>query len=46
MAAALLAFGSHAALAQPGSGPHGGHDQGFAIEHVLASLKTQLNLNT
>jgi Spy/CpxP family protein refolding chaperone len=46
MAAALLAFGSHAALAQPGSGPHDGHGQGFAIEHVLASLKAQLNLNT
>jgi len=46
MAAALLAFGSHAALAQPGSGPHDGHGPGFAIEHVLASLKAQLNLNT
>jgi protein CpxP len=49
MAAALLALGSHAALAQPG-GPGGGHHGhgrgGFEIEHVLAQVKAQLNLNT
>jgi Spy/CpxP family protein refolding chaperone len=53
MAAGLLALGSHAALAQPG-GPgghghhgHGGHGRGgFEIEHVLAQVKAQLNLNT
>ena len=49
-AAALLALGSHAALAQPAGGAmgghHGHHAQGFAIEGILASLKTQLNLNT
>ncbi len=50
MAAALLALGSHAALAQPGGpGGHGhpGHGRGgFEIEHVLAQVKAQLNLNT
>ncbi|MCC6196384.1 MAG: periplasmic heavy metal sensor [Burkholderiales bacterium] len=48
MAAALIAAGSQAALAQPGGGPGRGPgpDHGLAIEHVLASLKTQLNLNT
>ena len=48
MAAALLALGSHAALAQPGGhGGHHGHARGgFEIEHVLAQLKSQLNLNT
>jgi hypothetical protein len=48
MAAALMAIGSQAALAQPGSG-HGrgpGSDHGLAVEQVLASLKAQLNLNT
>ena len=44
MAAALLAVGSHVAVAQPGPGHGQGH--GFAIEHVLASLKSQLSLNT
>jgi Spy/CpxP family protein refolding chaperone len=48
MAAALLAYGSHAALAQPGGpghpGPHG--RGGFELEHVLSQLKAQLNLNT
>jgi len=49
MAAAFLALGSHAAMAQPtgmpphGPGPGGG---GIEIEHVLAPLKAQLNLNT
>ena len=51
MAAALLALGSHAALAQPGGpggpGHHGPHGRGgFEIEHVLAQVKAQLNLNT
>ena len=49
MAAALLALGSHVAVAQPGGGPgHSGpHGRGgFEIEHVLAQLKSQLNLNT
>ena len=47
MAAALLALGTHAALAQPGMAHAPGHGRaGVAIEHVLASLKAQLNLNT
>jgi len=46
MAAALLAVGVHGALAQPGGGPGHGHGRGIAIEQVLASLKSQLNLNT
>lgn len=46
IAAALFAVGSQAALAQPGGGPGRGPDHGLAIEQVLASLKTQLNLNT
>jgi hypothetical protein len=46
MAAALLAVGSHAAMAQPAGGPGHGPGHGIAIEHVLASLKAQLNLNT
>jgi Spy/CpxP family protein refolding chaperone len=50
MAGALIALGSHAALAQPGGmghhGPGHGAGQGFAIEGVLASLKDQLGLNT
>lgn len=46
MAAALIAAGSQAALAQPGHGRGPGPDHGLAIEHVLASLKSQLNLNT
>ncbi|MFO1313430.1 MAG: periplasmic heavy metal sensor [Burkholderiales bacterium] len=51
MAAALFALGTQVALAQPGGGPgggpgHPGPGRGFEIEHVLASLKTQLNLNT
>jgi len=49
IATALLALGSHAAMAQPaGMPPHGpapGHG-GIEIEHVLAPLKAQLNLNT
>lgn len=45
MAAGLLALGSHVALAQPGG--HGHHGRGgFEIEHVLAQVKAQLNLNT
>ena len=48
MAAALLALGTNVAMAQPGGpghpGPHG--RGGFEIEHVLAELKSQLNLNT
>jgi len=48
MAAALLALGTNVAMAQPGGpghpGPHG--RGGFEIEHVLAQLKPQLNLNT
>jgi len=43
-AAALLAFGAHAAIAQPGHGPGGGH--GIEVEHMIAGLKAQLNLNT
>jgi protein CpxP len=51
MAGALIALGSHAALAQPGGGmghhgPGHGSGHGFAIEGVLASLKDQLGLNT
>lgn len=54
MAGALIALGSHAALAQPagpGYGPHGGHGAhggpgGMSIEGALASVKGQLNLNT
>ena len=54
MAGALIALGSHAALAQPagaGFGPHGGHGPhggqgGMSIEGALASVKSQLNLNT
>lgn len=44
-AAAVLALGSHAALAQPGGFGHG-PGRGVEIEHVLASVKAQLNLNT
>lgn len=47
MAAALLAFGAHTALAGPGGGPgHHGQGPGFALEGVLAQVKAQLNLNT
>jgi periplasmic protein CpxP/Spy len=50
MAAALLAFATQGALAQPGGGPgHGpGHGPGggFAIENIMASLKGQLSLDT
>jgi len=48
IAAAFLALGSHAAMAQPaGMPPHGpGPGGGIEIEHVLAPLKAQLNLNT
>jgi hypothetical protein len=43
LAIALIAAGSQMTLAQP----HGrGSDHGLAIEQVLASLKSQLNLNT
>ncbi len=44
-AAAVLALAGFAATAQPagpGHGPHGG----IEIEHLLAGLKGQLNLNT
>ena len=46
-AAALLALGTHTALAGPGggAGPHG-PGPGFALESVLATVKAQLNLNT
>ncbi|MFO1324932.1 MAG: periplasmic heavy metal sensor [Burkholderiales bacterium] len=53
VAAALFAMGSYAALAQPGGGmrgygpgPGAGPGGGFAIEQVMASLKSQLELNT
>ncbi len=46
MAAALLALGTQTALAGPGGGPGHGPGPGFALEGVLASVKTQLNLNT
>jgi protein CpxP len=52
MAGALIALGSHAALAQPAGHPMGpGHGPGrgpggFAIETMLASVKDQLSLNT
>jgi len=47
MAAALIALGSHAALAQPAGGGMGhGPGHGFALEGALASVKGQLNLNT
>lgn len=55
MAGALIALGSHAAFAQPagpGYGPHGAHGGGhggpggMSIEGALASVKSQLNLNT
>ncbi|MCC7327341.1 MAG: periplasmic heavy metal sensor [Burkholderiales bacterium] len=46
-AAALLAFGSYAAFAQPGGGAmRHGHGQGIEIEGVLAHLKDQLGLDT
>jgi Spy/CpxP family protein refolding chaperone len=47
-AAALLALGAHAAMAQPGPrgpGGHGGHG-GMDIDHMIASAKAQLDLNT
>lgn len=50
--ALATAFGSHAALAQPAGGPHGPHGHpGMAgpdemIGHLIASAKSQLNLNT
>ncbi len=53
MAGALIALGSHAALAQPagpghgpGHGPHAGGPGGMSIEGALFSVKSQLNLNT
>lgn len=51
MAGALIALGSHAALAQPagpgpGHGPHGPGGDGMSIEGALASVKGQLSLNT
>lgn len=46
MAAGLLALGSHAATAQPGGMGHGPGRGSIDIEHVLASLKSQLSLNT
>lgn len=47
MAAALLALGTSVAMAQPGGPGHPGQGRGgFEIEHVLAQLKSQLNLNT
>ena len=46
MAAALLAVGVQGALAQPGGHGPGHGPGGLAIEHVLASLKDKLSLNT
>ena len=46
MAAALLAFGAHTALAGPGGGPGHGPGSGLALDGVLAQVKSQLNLNT
>src|SRR5262245_45939408 len=43
--AALFAFGVGGAMAQPGGGHGPGHG-GLEVEHVIASLKAQLNLNT
>jgi Spy/CpxP family protein refolding chaperone len=47
---AVLALTGAAALAQPGGGPGhgpgGGHPGGMEIEHVLGSVKGQLNLDT
>jgi Spy/CpxP family protein refolding chaperone len=49
-ASAVLAMTGAVALAQPGGGPgYGpgpGHAGGMEIEHVLGSVKSQLNLNT
>jgi Spy/CpxP family protein refolding chaperone len=47
--ALATAFGSHAALAQPAGGPHGPHGMAGPDEmigHLIASAKSQLNLNT
>jgi Spy/CpxP family protein refolding chaperone len=49
IAAALLALGTHAAMAQPSGGHgHGDHGQrgGVSIEQTIGALKGQLNLNT
>jgi hypothetical protein len=46
MAVALFAAFSQAAVAQPGGGAPLGHGRGIDIEQVIASLKTELNLNT
>ena len=43
--ATVLAFGSAAALAQPG-GPHGAGGHDAMIGHLIAHAKGQLNLNT
>ena len=43
-AGALLAFGVNGAMAQPGRPGPAGH--GLEVEHVIAALKSQLNLNT
>ena len=49
-ATAVLALTGAAAMAQPGYGQGGGHPHGgpggMEIEHVLGSVKGQLNLNT
>lgn len=46
LAAALLSFGAHTALAGPGGAPGHGPGPGFALEGILAHVKAQLNLNT
>ena len=51
IAISILAAGAHTVSAQPGPGPGRGPGQGPgpggpAIEQVIASLKSQLNLNT
>jgi Spy/CpxP family protein refolding chaperone len=45
IAAALLALGTQAALAQPAGGMNG-HGRGLQIERILMSVKGQLELNT
>lgn len=46
MAAAILAVGAQGALAQPGGHGRGQGPGDLAIEHVLASLKGKLSLDT
>lgn len=46
IAVSVLTAGAHAVAAQPGHGPGAGPGGPGAIEHVIAALKPQLDLNT